>query len=230
MRRHLIVIIPLLFSGCFYVDSGNQAPEEPEIKTEREIVMTKALKVKEYPFYWASDSGSIRGFKDGELEAVEFKAEKTEGGVKTIFDIKPKAFFTVGNALYFSADFTETTGEGEEAETATVEKYFEQVKGGQPAEISNLPSKPAADFYVGNDGRYDLQKNQYQEVFVSDISQLTSARFNRNLKVSNYFYSGGAWIDVQEGLPGVRDAGLYFWADSLTMINKAAEKGRMWRL
>jgi hypothetical protein len=226
MRRHLIVIA-LLVCNCYMDDpesvTTSESEPENEINIER-VVMTKVLKIKEYPFYWVSDSGSVQGFHNGELIPVEFKAEKFVEGVKTVFDIKPKTFFSIGNSIYFSADFQET----ENDETVTVERYFQQVKADSPVEIETLPAKPTADFFIGSDGRYDLRKNQYQDIFVSDIFQLASGRFNRHLKVSNYFYLNGAWIDVQEGLPGVREAGLYFWADSVTMLTKKADKGRMW--
>jgi hypothetical protein len=233
-----LIFILLLIIGC---DGGTYYPTQSVIEEEEIIVneggtmIINVLTIEEYPFFWVTNGNSVQGFKDDRLEPVTIYAEQTEGGEKTTVPVNPKLFFIKNNAIYFSADFTEKNSEYDpdeenpKPETITVERYFEQVQGRQPIEIDELPAVPSADFYVGSDGRYRLEKNQYEDIFVSDIFKITTGTFNRHLKVSNYYYNKGAYIDVQDGLPGLRDAGLYFWSDTLPMVNKIADAGRMWR-
>jgi len=222
-----IIFILIFLSSCEYSDNNIKVGKTiNEAKDEKTMTIIELLAIEEYPFFWVGNSNNVQGFKDDQLEKVELKAKKTEDGVTETITVTPKIFFIKDNAIYLSADFSEKTDE----EYVTVTKYFEQVKGKKPSEIEVLPVAPEADFFVGSDGRYKIEKNDYNGTAVSDTFQISSGRFNRNLKVSNYFYTDGvAYIDVQEGLPKVRTAGLYIWRDGSSSLSKMKESGRMWK-
>lgn len=198
------------------------------------MIIVKVFSIEEFPFFWVINGNNVSGLKDGNMKKIEIKAEITEDGNKKIITIVPKIFFIFNNSIYFSADFNEKQIIEKEEHIITIEKYFEQNKGKYPIEIEALPPIPEIDFYIGNDGRYRIEKNQYSNIFISDTIQITTERFNRHLKVSNYYYGKfqiytGAFIDVQEGLPNVREPGLYFWPDNKTSINKIMPEGRMFK-
>lgn len=205
------------------------------------------INVEEMNFYWVQASGSIQGLKNGEIKPLKIEAEKTEKGEKTTIEIKPKVFFTIDKTLYFSTDFQEPNpdfdpdyvpeeGEAVASQYVTVEKYFKQVKGGAVIEIEALPEQPEAERLVADDGKYKVFIADYQGQAVNDVHRLIDDRYcGRNIMVSGYFYgfsnafnNAGAFIDIQDGLPNVRDAGLYFINDRFTSQIKVAEAGRMW--
>lgn len=213
--------------------------EEEEYIPEVHSVLNKVLSIEELPFYWVKNENQVFGYKDTAIQPVEIKAEVTADGVTETIVITPKIFFITNNSIYFSADFTESFTEDEEGNEVPVivEKYYQQEQNHIPVEISMLPVVPNNDYLVSNDGRYSFEKNLYQTQVVSDSTQIVSGAMIRNLRVSGYFYGvsqrfegrTGAFIDVQEGAPGVRDSGLYFWADVFTSLNKVEEAGRMWK-
>jgi Tfp pilus assembly protein PilP len=241
--RHVIAILTLL-SGCYNGDSENSGyiPYSTESREEAQVQVTEIeieeveeqsmiivlKKIPENSFYWVHNSGSIHGLRDGEIAPVEVKAEKTDQGEKTEIPINPKTFFVIDKTIYLSADFQD----GEE----TVEKFFKQEKGKNPVEIETIPEKPEAQRISQNDGKYNVVIGDYQGQAVSDITRIVDNKFcGRNIAISGYFYgllnafnNHGAFIDVSEGLPGVRDAGLYFISDKATIQNKISDSGRMW--
>ena len=228
-KRLILAILTLLMASCeadFNVNYHKGSYDTPEVKEEN--IMIIALKtIPDCDFFWVQGSG-IQGFKNGNFSALEIKAEKTEAGEKTETNVKPKEFYVVNGSVYLSADFQD----GEEF----VEIFFKQEKGKNPTMIEELPEKPEIERIIVNDGKYKIETINYQGQFVSDIYRISDSKFcGRNILVAGYAYGysesfsfTGAFIDIQGGLPGVREPGLYFISDRFTSQERIFEAGRMW--
>lgn len=176
-------------------------------------------------FYWFTTGGQLSRFVSGQLEPITMLVTIRQDGEDDIFQtFNCIDFFKIDDTFYFSAN---VDGSG---------RNYSQING-VVAEIESLPAKPTATRIEFNDGIYNIRINDYEGQPVSDVYRVSGNAFcGRNVMVSGYWYgfnnsydASGAFIDVQDGLPGVRDAGLYFIKDGFTSQGKIADSGRMWK-
>lgn len=192
-------------------------------------IIIELQSISEYDFYWVhANPANIDYVFDNSIKRLEIKAKVTKDEETSEIIVSPDEFFIIDSVIYLSALFNDGD--------SLVEKMFKQEKGKKPVEVESLPGIPDETYYEGNDGRYSLIKNQYQERFVSDIKNLTTGLWMRNGMISNYlfgtfFEKEGCFLDIKEGVPQIRLPGLYFWrADRKTMDRISVNDGRMWRL